>query len=294
MEEVDRSSRDVLQLFAVCGQDSHAMLRDTALWDAMVLERGLGVRSIFLRKAARSALSCLERLADLGAEIRLCRESWGHMVIFDRSVAIVTHPTGSADPDSRLQARPRREPPDVGSPSLNVLSHNIPDAQAIINQAPSDAVIIKETALVDCLVGTFEGAWRSATQFIPASLAATAAPANTTARERRAQIALQATAHEATGPAPGSSKPTEQAILELMAAGLKDEVIARKLGISVRTCRSHIARLISHLGAQSRFQAGVYAAGGGLCCVSARTAAASAADRHIGGISTPASHEGRQ
>jgi DNA-binding CsgD family transcriptional regulator len=268
MEEVDHSSRDVLQLFAVCGQDSHAMLRDTARWDALVLERGLSVRSIFLRKAARSALSCLERLSDLGAEIRLCSESWGHMVIFDRSVVIVvTHPTASASPDPWLQATPPRKPPDLGH-----------------HQASSDAVVIKETALVDCLVGTFEAAWRSATQFIPASLAATAAPGTTTALERTAQIAPQSTAHESTVPAPASFKPTEQAIIELMAAGLKDEVIARKLGISVRTCRSHIARLISHLGAQSRFQAGVYAASSGVCCMSARTAEASTA---IGGISRP-------
>lgn len=50
-----------------------------------------------------------------------------------------------------------------------------------------------------------------------------------------------------------------QAILQQMSAGEKDEGIARRLGISVRTCRRHIASILSTLGAQSRFQAGVLA-----------------------------------
>ncbi len=48
-------------------------------------------------------------------------------------------------------------------------------------------------------------------------------------------------------------------ILELMAQGLTDEVVARKLGMSVRSCRRHIATLLQELGAISRFQAGVQA-----------------------------------
>jgi sugar-specific transcriptional regulator TrmB len=53
-------------------------------------------------------------------------------------------------------------------------------------------------------------------------------------------------------------------ILELLASGLTDEVIARRIGLSARTCRRHIARLMSDLKADSRFQAGVAAALGGL------------------------------
>jgi DNA-binding CsgD family transcriptional regulator len=55
-----------------------------------------------------------------------------------------------------------------------------------------------------------------------------------------------------------------QSILAQMAAGAKDEVIARRLGISVRTCRRYIADLTNDLGAQSRFQAGVLAQQRGL------------------------------
>ncbi|GAB7185321.1 DNA-binding response regulator NarL/FixJ family [Kitasatospora sp. Ki12] len=53
-------------------------------------------------------------------------------------------------------------------------------------------------------------------------------------------------------------------ILRLLADGLKDEVIARRLGLSLRNCRRHIAGLYSALGAESRFQAGVLAERHGL------------------------------
>jgi hypothetical protein len=46
-------------------------------------------------------------------------------------------------------------------------------------------------------------------------------------------------------------------IAGLMAKGFTDEVLARKLGMSVRTCRRHIAALMRDLDAVSRFQAGV-------------------------------------
>lgn len=55
-----------------------------------------------------------------------------------------------------------------------------------------------------------------------------------------------------------------QAILVQLAAGAKDELIARRLGISVRTCRRHIAAIMLHLGSESRFQAGALAAQMGL------------------------------
>ncbi|MEO9138648.1 MAG: helix-turn-helix transcriptional regulator [Jatrophihabitans sp.] len=56
---------------------------------------------------------------------------------------------------------------------------------------------------------------------------------------------------------------TRAAILRLMAEGEKDEAISRRLSISVRTCRRHIADYMSQVGATSRFQAGVIAARAG-------------------------------
>lgn len=52
----------------------------------------------------------------------------------------------------------------------------------------------------------------------------------------------------------------QQDIAKLMAQGLTDDIVARKLGMSVRTCRRHIAALLRTLDSTSRFQAGVQAA----------------------------------
>ena len=52
----------------------------------------------------------------------------------------------------------------------------------------------------------------------------------------------------------------QRSIARLMAQGLTDEVVARRLGMSVRTCRRHIAALLHNLDSVSRFQAGVQAA----------------------------------
>ncbi|OLZ43385.1 hypothetical protein BS329_39350 [Amycolatopsis coloradensis] len=53
-------------------------------------------------------------------------------------------------------------------------------------------------------------------------------------------------------------------ILGLLGAGLKDDVIARRIGVSTRTCRRHISAIMQELRAASRFQAGVVAARSGL------------------------------
>lgn len=63
---------------------------------------------------------------------------------------------------------------------------------------------------------------------------------------------------------PGYADVTDslhQSIARLMAEGLTDDVVARRLGMSVRTCRRHIAALLRDLDSVSRFQAGVQAAG---------------------------------
>ena len=48
-------------------------------------------------------------------------------------------------------------------------------------------------------------------------------------------------------------------LLDQLAAGAKDEQIARLLGISLRTVRRRIAELLDEVGAASRFQAGAEA-----------------------------------
>ena len=53
--------------------------------------------------------------------------------------------------------------------------------------------------------------------------------------------------------------PAQQAVLELMAEGLQDGVIARRAGISTTTVRRHIAAIMNRLGVSSRFAAGAAA-----------------------------------
>lgn len=70
-------------------------------------------------------------------------------------------------------------------------------------------------------------------------------------------------------PAPGTDRAQvaghlRQRILQLLAGGAKDEAVARRLGLSVRTCRRHISEIMQDLGAASRFQAGFEACSRGL------------------------------
>jgi DNA-binding CsgD family transcriptional regulator len=59
---------------------------------------------------------------------------------------------------------------------------------------------------------------------------------------------------------PRQQQDLRRFLLEQLAAGAHDEQIARKLGISLRTVRRRVAGLMTELGADSRFQAGVEAA----------------------------------
>ncbi len=49
-------------------------------------------------------------------------------------------------------------------------------------------------------------------------------------------------------------------ILTLLASGMKDEAVARHMGMAVRTVRRRIGSLMDMLGASTRFQAGLHAA----------------------------------
>lgn len=54
--------------------------------------------------------------------------------------------------------------------------------------------------------------------------------------------------------------PEDHRVLSLLAAGLKDEVVARQMGVGVRTVRRRISDLMRLLGAKTRFQAGLQTA----------------------------------
>lgn len=60
------------------------------------------------------------------------------------------------------------------------------------------------------------------------------------------------------------AETADDRLLSLLAAGLKDEAIARQLGVSLRTVHRRTSELSTALGARTRFQAGVLAARRGL------------------------------
>ncbi|MEK8143088.1 helix-turn-helix transcriptional regulator [Streptomyces sp. M10(2022)] len=98
------------------------------------------------------------------------------------------------------------------------------------------AVVVREPSVVHFLYELFEQVWSQAQPFSDA----------------------------ATDGLETVAKDLDRTILRLLATGLKDETIARRLGMSLRTTRKHIADMMQALGAESRFQAGVAVAASGL------------------------------
>ncbi|MEV7025569.1 hypothetical protein [Kitasatospora sp. NPDC093558] len=93
--------------------------------------------------------------------------------------------------------------------------------------ATPGAAIVREPVLVTFLCSVFEYMWNNGSPF--------------TAESTKA---------------PAVNDDLKSAIVRLMVQGYKDEMVARRLGMSVRTCRRHIAEITEDLQATSRFQAG--------------------------------------
>jgi DNA-binding CsgD family transcriptional regulator len=108
---------------------------------------------------------------------------------------------------------------------------------ASTSDATESVVLVGPSALLDGLVEVFEAYWQRST------------PLWSTGRREVGGTGLSEEEYE---------------VLQLLATGLKDEAIARQVGISMRTARRRISSLVATLGAGSRFQAGVEAARRGL------------------------------
>ncbi|MGP3635190.1 helix-turn-helix transcriptional regulator [Streptomyces sp. 24-1644] len=65
-------------------------------------------------------------------------------------------------------------------------------------------------------------------------------------------------------PTPEGVSGVQRSIAQLLVDGYVDEAIARRLGMHVRTCRSHIAKLSATLGSSSRAQLGYLIARSGI------------------------------
>ncbi|MFB7910493.1 response regulator transcription factor [Kitasatospora sp. NPDC056076] len=109
---------------------------------------------------------------------------------------------------------------------------------------PDGAVVLREPSTVDFLYRSLEQAWSAALPFEPDGPGGPGGPG-----APRRGIA---------------GEEIKRAILRMLAAGAKDDLISRRLSISVRTCRRHIAEMMDELEVSSRFQAGVKAIEAGL------------------------------
>lgn len=91
------------------------------------------------------------------------------------------------------------------------------------------ALELRHPALVEYLVGVYEQFWRQAVPWDK-------------------EVQYQPVVDGITG--------VQRAIAKLLVEGHVDEAIARRLGMNVRTCRAHIAKLAAALGSGSRAQLG--------------------------------------
>lgn len=108
--------------------------------------------------------------------------------------------------------------------------HDTPDTPS------SSFVIVHQSALLNALAGLFETLWQAALPLDPAGL-----------------------------PDPSGPDPVERRILGLMNAGLPDEAIARRLGLSHRTLQRRVRDLMERLHAATRYQLGAQAVARGWC-----------------------------
>lgn len=92
------------------------------------------------------------------------------------------------------------------------------------------AILVHPSALAEALAALFESVWDTGLP-IPGELEEVAEPLDADERE----------------------------LLRLLNAGVKDEAIARRLGVSPRTLSRRVTRLLERLGAATRFQAGLQA-----------------------------------
>ena len=94
-----------------------------------------------------------------------------------------------------------------------------------VDQLVDSALVVHPCALLDALIEMFWLLWDQAVPVVPSAKA----------------------------------DPTDARLMTLLAAGFKDDAIARQLALSSRTVGRRVAELMETLGARTRFQAGIHA-----------------------------------
>jgi hypothetical protein len=104
----------------------------------------------------------------------------------------------------------------------------IPVVQSDPDSSHESALVVHQSTLLDALIALFDIYWQRGTEVV--------------FDERDTN---------------GHNGSDEETIITLLAAGLKDEAIARQLGVSPHTVRRRITALLGRLGVTTRFQAGL-------------------------------------
>jgi hypothetical protein len=94
-----------------------------------------------------------------------------------------------------------------------------------VDQLVDSALVVHPCALLDALMEMFNLLWDQAVPVVP----------------------------------PAKTDPLDARLMTLLAAGFKDDAIARQLALSSRTVGRRVAELMETLGARTRFQAGIHA-----------------------------------
>ncbi len=186
--------------------------------------RGIRIRVLCSHAtfADPAALTCTAELAALGASIRSRPEVAGRLVIVDREFAVVFNEGLGAEAGAREDTDAHATDATAG------------DGPATRPTGPTEAcedgpmaVTINEPTTLTALGAGFDLLWQDAKPF-----------------------------GEGTARNASVTDDLKVAIVRLLAQGHKDEVVARRLGLSVRQCRRYVKEIMDELDAASRFQAG--------------------------------------
>ncbi|MCS5719359.1 helix-turn-helix transcriptional regulator [Herbiconiux sp. CPCC 205763] len=197
--------------------------------EEVVLGRGVVWRAVYAAASLdeESAFDDLRRLVAIGEEARVTTDLPVKMAIADRRIALVS---------------------------------------LVMSGSAPVALVTEAEPLVNALIELFDSHWRRA---VPIPTERSELETMTQHRMHRpsslgGRDAADAGAPTAAG-ATGAqtfrpATDAERALLALFSTGLKDEMIARQLGVSARTVRRRSRELLHELGAANRFQAGAEAA----------------------------------
>lgn len=117
----------------------------------------------------------------------------------------------------------------VGDGLMQMLAFDDTVAVLSVQDDPNAALVVREPNLVGFAVAAFERAWTTAKPF---------------PRDYRQDQVI------------AISEEMKLDIVRMLIEGMEDRAIARRMGISLRTCQRHVSEVMDRLGARSRLQAG--------------------------------------